>query len=214
MYKIIDRADWERKDNFAFFEEFLDPTASVTSRIDCTGVRQRAKERGYSFFLCYLYAALKAINQIENWRYRIDPENRIRLYDQVDMLTPIKIPGRTFFTVRIPYTGDFQQFHAKAREIIGSIPADGDPYQAEQSGGDLLDVVLLSATPDLWFSSVTYTQKSRHGSDYPLMNVGKTYTEEGREYFPMGICFHHGFVDGEHVAGFFHLVEKNLAELF
>ena len=44
--------------------------------------------------------------------------------------------------------------------FISGIDPDKDPYEAEKTGGsDLLDVVLLSATPDLYFTSLTCTQE-------------------------------------------------------
>ena len=89
-----------------------------------------------------------------------DSRGNVIWHDTVDVISPIAVPGRTFYTVRIPYHADFERFYAEARAIVTDIPQDGDPYGAEkvlQAQGDY-DVFLLSATPDLYFTSLTYAQ--------------------------------------------------------
>lgn len=91
MKRIIDIENWERKENFNFFRHFQNPQLSITSEVECGGAKQRAKAAGQSFFLHYLYAVLRAANEIPEFRYRIDTEGRVVLYDAIDMLSPIKI---------------------------------------------------------------------------------------------------------------------------
>ena len=175
MKHIIDINTWERKENYEFFLGFQNPTISITSEVECAGAKARAKAADESFFLHYLYAVLRAVNEIPEFRFRIDAEGRVVYFDHVDMLTPIKVKenGR-FFTIRLPWNTDFQTFYTTAKAIINDIDPNGNPYDMEKVGGkDLLDVILLSATPDLYFTSLTCTQEHRHGSNYPLMNAGK-----------------------------------------
>ena len=84
--------------------------------------------------------------------------------------------GKDVYTVRIPWNSDFKAFYEEARRIITSIPEDGDPYGTDKeiaAQGDF-DVILLSATPKLYFTSISYTQYAPgHPLDYPLMNAGK-----------------------------------------
>ena len=193
MKHIIDIKTWERKENYEFFLGFQNPTISITSEVECSGAKTRAKAAGESFFLHYLYAVLRAVNT-------------------VDMLTPIKVAdnGR-FFTVRLPWHPDFKTFHTEAKAIINRIDPDKDPYEAEKTGGnDLLDVVLLSATPDLYFTSLTCTQEHRHGSNYPLMNAGKAVIRGGVLVMPIAMTIHHGFIDGHHLSLFYKKVEEFL----
>ena len=75
---------------------------------------------------------------------------------------------------------------------------------------DLLDVILLSATPDLYFTSLTCTQEHRHGSNYPLMNAGKAILKEGKLVMPIAMTIHHGFIDGHHLSLFYKKVEEFL----
>lgn len=212
MKHIIDINTWERKENYKFFLGFQNPTISITSEVECAGAKARAKAAGESFFLHYLYAVLRAVNEIPEFRFRIDAEGRVVYFDHVDMLTPIKVKenGR-FFTIRLPWNTDFQTFYTTAKVIINDIDPNGNPYDMEKVGGkDLLDVILLSATPDLYFTSLTCTQEHRHGSNYPLMNAGKAILKEGKLVMPIAMTIHHGFIDGHHLSLFYKKVEEFL----
>ena len=212
MKHIIDINTWERKENYEFFLGFQKPTISITSEVECAGAKARAKAAGESFFLHYLYAVLRAVNEIPEFRFRIDAEGRVVYFDHVDMLTPIKVKenGR-FFTIRLPWNTDFQTFYTTAKAIINDIDPNGNPYDMEKVGGkDLLDVILLSATPDLYFTSLTCTQEHRHGSNYPLMNAGKAILKEGKLVMPIAMTIHHGFIDGHHLSLFYKKVEEFL----
>ena len=195
MKQIIDIENWERKENFNFFRHFQNPQLSITSEVECGGAKQRAKAAGQSFFLHYLYAVLRAANEIPEFRYRIK----------------IKENGK-FFTTRFPYHDDFDTFYQEARLIIDAIPEDGDPYAAEN--GQVADgdygLILLSATPDLYFTSITGTQEKRSGNNYPLLNAGKAIIREGRLVMPIAMTIHHGFIDGHHLSLFYKKVEDFL----
>ena len=213
MNQIIDIETWERKENFNFFRRFQNPQLSITSEVECGGAKKRAKEAHQAFFLHYLYAVLRAANEIPELRYRIDPEGRVVLYDQIDILSPIKIKENgKFFTIRFPYHEDFETFYQEARKIIDSIPENGDPYAAENgevANGDY-GLILLSATPDLYFTSITGTQEKQSGNNYPLLNAGKAIIKKGKLVMPIAMTIHHGFVDGHHLSLFYRKVEELL----
>ena len=211
--QIIDIESWERKDNFNFFRNFLNPCITITSEVECSAAREKAKANGESFFLPYLYAILRAANEIKELRFRVDNEGQILYFETVDVLCPVRMHANgKFYTVRIPWKEDFGDFHREARHIIDSIPEDGDPYATENGSSEdqRYSVILVSATPDLYFTSMTHTQERPSGSSYPLLNVGKAVVRDGRLVMPVAINVHHGFVDGAHLATFFQKVEAYL----
>lgn len=212
MRHIVDLMTWERRDNFGYFKDFLNPFICVTSEVCCGQSREKAKEQGQSYFLTYLHAILTAVNEVRELRYRVEPDG-IVWYDEVDVLAPIRInKNGKFFTVRIPYHQNFETFYQNAQQIIQNIPEDGDPYDAENNDfeNSCFNVILVSAIPDFYFTAITSTQKHRNGSDYPLLTVGKAVEREGRLVMPIAIAVHHGFVDGFHISDFFHRVEAYL----
>ena len=113
MKHIIDIDTWERRDNYGFFRTFLNSWYSVTTEIDCTEASTAAKQSKHSFFLYYLYAVLRSANEVNELRYRIDKDGQVIFHDRVDIISPIAVPGKTFYTVRIPYHEDFKRFMPK-----------------------------------------------------------------------------------------------------
>lgn len=71
---------------------------------------------------------MRAANEIKEFRYRWDKNGQVVYHDTVDVISPIAVPGKTFYTVRIPYHVDFEAFYTEAKHIVTSIPEDGDPY--------------------------------------------------------------------------------------
>ena len=132
MKHIIDIDAWERRDNYGFFRSFVNSWYSVTTEIDCTEASAAARAAKRSFFLYYLYAVVRSANEVDELRYRTDKEGRVVFHDRVDIISPIAVPGKTFYTVRIPYHEDFERFYAEAYALITNIPEDGDPYGAEK----------------------------------------------------------------------------------
>ena len=162
MKHIIDIDTWERRDNYGFFRTYLNSWYSVTTEIDCTEASATARRSGHSFFLYYLYAVLRSANEVNELRYRTDKNGQVVFHDRVDIISPIAVPGKTFYTVRIPYHENFERFYAEAHALITDIPENGDPYHAEKElmqQGDY-DVVHLSAVPKMFFTSITYTTVS------------------------------------------------------
>ena len=216
MKHIIDIDTWERRDNYGFFRTYLNSWYSVTTEIDCTEASAAARRSGHSFFLYYLYAVLRSANEVNELRYRTDKNGQVVFHDRVDIISPIAVPGKTFYTVRIPYHENFERFYAEAHALITDIPENGDPYHAEKElmqQGDY-DVVHLSAVPKMFFTSITYTvAEAGNGCSHPLMTVGKVVPRGARLVFPLSIYVNHAFVDGSHLASFFGKIEKYLKEV-
>lgn len=216
MKHIIDIDTWERRDNYGFFRTYLNSWYSVTTEIDCTEASAAARRSGHSFFLYYLYAVLRSANEVNELRYRTDKNGQVVFHDRVDIISPIAVPGKTFYTVRIPYHENFERFYAEAHALITDIPENGDPYHAEKElmqQGDY-DVVHLSAVPKMFFTSITYTGcRSRQRLQSSAVTVGKVVPRGERLVFPLSIYVNHAFVDGSHLASFFGKIEKYLKEV-
>jgi len=217
MKHIINIDQWERRENYLFFQGFDSAWVTITSELDCTKAYDEAKQQGTSFFVRYLYAVMKAVNSIDNFRYRTDKHGHVCLYDTVDVVTPIDIKeeGKTFYTIRVPWIADYDAFYRNTRQLIDNIPHDGDPYETDKAvaqQGDF-DVFNLSAVPGLYFTSVVYTKFGvGHAQDYPLMNIGKAVVRGDRRIMPISWTVSHEFIDGPHNARFIQLVQQFLDE--
>lgn len=217
---IINLSTWDRVKSYEFYRNFLNPQASITALVDCTIAYNECKENKTSFFRKYVYAILRSVNDIKELKYRIeivDGEECVVMYDKISLLTPIQVgKNGEFTTIKVPYHLTFEKFNKVMDEMISSIDTQNpEPYYAEQDtySRGFTDIVVVSALPDLHFTSISPTQSCSYGSRKPLINVGKAELKDGKMMMPIAISFHHGLCDGYHISKFFSNVENYLKEL-
>ncbi len=189
---IINYSTWDRKENFEFFKSFTNPQYSITAEVDCTKAYNNRKN--VPFFLKYLYAILRAANEITELRYRVetidcvDNSNTnynsakdvlIVLYKAVSVITPIKVGDNgKFHSIEVPYNKDFEKFCASYNKVKNSIDINNtNPYNIENRHSEdsacFNDHILVSTVKDINYTSMTFTQSNEYGSKKPIINVGK-----------------------------------------
>ncbi|WP_207426622.1 chloramphenicol acetyltransferase [Pedobacter sp. SYSU D00535] len=197
MKTVVNINEWARKDHYRFFSRFEDPFFGVTVEIDCSKAYWAAKERQQSFFLYYLYRALKAANQIEAFRYRIVGEE-VFLYDKVHASPTINRPNGTFGFAYMDYEEDENLFLEKAKEVI---------LQVQQTEGLIPavsgeNVIHFSALPWLNFTAISHARSFSFPDSSPKISFGKVTEKDGARKMPVSIHVHHGLADGYHVGLF------------
>lgn len=205
MKHIIDLKDFERKDSVLFFQTFADPTLSITSEVECTGAREKARQLGISFFLYYTHAMLKAANEIPEFRYRIDSQGTILFYDTIHILSIIRTgENGAYNTVFLEYHDDLIRFAHNARETIEKHVVTSDKFDNERETmeNNELNVFLISALPTLSFTGIKFAHCNGM-EGYPLSLIGKLITREGKEYLPIGLNVNHALIDGYHLDKYF-----------
>ena len=214
MKHLIDINNWKRKNSYDFFLNFQNPNISITTEVDCTHAREVAKEKQQSFFIYYVYAMLCAMNEVEEFRYRIDKQGQVWLYDTIDITTPIMLNEEGDCSIiRIPLCTSFDAFYAHAMKLIeaakGETESNFDKSNLDEEN-DPFGTIFLSATPDLYFTSLVGAQENHFGNSYPLLNVGKAVTREGRLVMPVAVTISHAIADGLHITRFFKKIEQVL----
>ncbi len=215
MKHIIDIKTWSRKNSYEFFKTFQNPNISITSEVDCTHALEAAKKNGQSFFIYYIYAMLRAMNEIEEFRYRIDANDQITFYDTIDITTAIMLNEvGDCAIVRIPFADNFEEFYRNTTQIIekakGQTESNFGTSILDEEEVDPFGTIFLSATPDLYFTSLVGAQETRNGNSYPLLNVGKAVKREGKMVMPVAITISHTFADGLHITRFMKIAEEEL----
>lgn len=199
---------------FEFFKDFTDSTISVTTEIDCGDAFKHCKSNHKSFAITCLYAMMRAENEVREMRYRIEDDGAsVYEYDHVGILSPILVnDSGKFVEVYLGYADDFDSFYADAYKTIHSVNADSDPYEYTTSHADDQGMMTVSITPDMYFTSIKATSRSRYGNLYPLANIGKVVTREGRLVMPVAINVNHALIDGFAINRFFKIIEKTLKD--
>ncbi|MFT3902071.1 MAG: chloramphenicol acetyltransferase [Niabella sp.] len=200
MKTLIDIEQWNRKEHFLFFSQFEEPFFGVTVNIDCTQAYKTAKQKGNSFFLYYLFRALKTANEIENFRYRII-NKQVYLFDSINASPTINRPNGTFGFAYMDYCQDENDFYTGALKEIERVRQSNDLMPAVSGE----NVIHFSAIPWIDFTALSHARSFSYPDSSPKISFGKVTEHSGRKTMPVSIHVHHGLMDGYHVGLF---VEK------
>jgi chloramphenicol O-acetyltransferase type A len=207
MRKKINTRNWSRKQIFDFFKDYEEPYYGITMDLDCTRAYAFARKRGISFFLYYLYLTLRAVNQTEAFKYRIEGDD-LYLYDVINGSATIDRDDGTFGFSHIPYFEDLELFLEKATEEVIEVRTS---HRLIRSGiGE--NVIHFSALPWIRFTHVSHPRRYDRRDSIPKITIGKYHSEDGRKMIPVSVHVNHAVVDGLHVGLFFDTLQKLFSE--
>lgn len=211
MDRILDIETWNRKEHFRFFSGMDEPFFGIASEIDCTDAYHFCKEKKIPFFLFYLHKAIVAVNQIEEFRYRIR-DNEIVIYDTIHVTSTISRADNTFAFSFIPFRTSFHDFLERAIPEIESVKTSLGLRLSDDAGRP--DVIHFSAVPWISFTGVTHAHNFKKIDSIPKITFGKYFYRSHRLIMPVSINVHHGLMDGFHVAKYLQLFEQLMNEKY
>lgn len=203
--KFLDIETWNRKQHFEHFKQLADPSFSVCVQVDVTKAYVASKERKLPFFVVYLYAAMKAINRIENFKYRITEDDRIRISESIHASATIMRPDNTFGFTLIEYSEDLNEFYQNFRREKERVLNTTDLFPPVVSE----DTIYCSALPWLPFTGHKEPKNSTYDSVTRLA-FGKFEKNNNVLKMPISINVNHALIDGYHVGLFFETYQKAL----
>ncbi len=200
MLRKIDLENWNRAEHFRFFSGFEEPFYGIVTDVDCTHTYQRAKEMNTSFFALTLYEALKAANQIEEFRYRVIGDEQVVVFDKIHASPTIGREDHTFGFAFVEYCDDIETFFSQLNK---------ESVEVRKSEGIRLtdftmrqDVIHFSSIPWISFTGLSHARSFRFKDSVPKISFGKIKKQRGSLLLPVSIHVHHGLVDGFHIAQF------------
>ena len=208
MKQLIDINNWSRKELYQFFRQFEEPFFGVCVSVNCTHAYQQAKKSNQSFFLSYLHKALKAANQVENFRYRIQGDS-VYLYEQVNASPTINRTDGSFGFGYMDYHSEFDVFERNATSEIEKVQNSKGIVPAV-SGENLIH---FSSLPWINFTAVSHARSFSFRDSIPKISFGKmTSNADGICSMPVSVHVHHALADGFHVSEFLRLFETYMNE--
>lgn len=204
--KELDIESWNRKEHFSFFNQFDDPYFAVTVDLDVTKAFAFAKNQNLSFFVVYLYACMKAINSVENFKYRIH-DDKVIIHELIHASPTISREDNTFGCSFIYFTDDFNQFNENFKAEKERILSTTDLFPPEE-GSDAC--IYCSAMP--WFSFSGHKEPvfGVKKESVPKLAFGKYLEKDNKLQMPVSIAVNHALVDGYHVGLFVEAYQKAL----
>lgn len=204
--KQLDIKNWNRHDHFHFFRQFDEPFFGVTVTVDVTKAYQTAKELNCSFFLFYLYQSLRAANQVEAFRYRIENEAEVVIYEQLNASPTINREDGTFGFAYMDYYADFQTFIYFANQEIARVKASkGLKLTASND-----NVIHYSSLPWLDFTAISHARAFSFKDCIPKITFGKMTALNDTQKMPISIHVHHALADGADVGKFVEIFQSFL----
>lgn len=208
MKTEIDLDTWKRKSHFEFFSAMDEPFYGLTVEIDVTKAYEKAKALNTSFFIYYLYAALKTMNQLPAFKLRID-NGKVFQYNRIDASSTVLKKNETFGFSHIIYQEDLELFQKSVKNEIARVQQT-DTLLTKDDYGD--NIIHFSAIPWVNFTSLTHARGFQYPDSAPKVSIGKMMNKNGRKFFNVALFAHHGLVDGIDMGRFFDLFQDILNE--
>jgi len=204
LKKKLDLGSWNRKHHFNHFNALADPYFAVTIPFDVSLAYKKSKDTGSSFFAIYLHDCMKAINAVENFKYRI-VDNDVFEYDVIHASATLSRADNTFGFSFINFSESFQEFNTNIQKEKQRINDSTELYPPVNG----LDCIHCSALP--WFSFTSQKEPFSVVKDsVPKFAFSKTYKKNDSLMMNVGINVNHALIDGYHVGQFAELFQKNL----
>jgi chloramphenicol O-acetyltransferase type A len=191
MRRYIDIATWPRRDTFEFFRGFDKPYFNVGTSLDVTNLVAEIKRRpGFSLSLAYHYFALRVVNEIEPFRYRLRGD-QVLVHDVIHGGTTLLLPDETFIMSYFDYQEEFEQFMNDAMKAIDEQRAAAafDPRPEDNR-------IHFSVLPWIAFTSFSHARNWGREDSVPKMAFGKISEVNGRRMMPFSVEVHHALMDG------------------
>ena len=206
MKTKIDLNNWPRRDYYKYFGSCDDPFFGVVVNADCTKAYDYCKKHDVSFFLYYMHESIKALNQVENFRYRII-NGEIWLFDCVHASSTVGRKNHTFGFAFFDFTDDFASFAENAEKKIAEV----QEYQGLKINENTrLDVVHYTTLPWFSFTGFKHEKNIRCEESIPKLAFGKFFESQGKKLMPHSINANHGLVDAYHISKYLEYFQEGL----
>ena len=205
MRTKVDIRNWNRREIYLFFKDYEEPYYGISADVDCTGAYEYAKSRNISFFLYYLYLTLKAVNQTEAFKYRIEGDE-LYLYDVINGSATIDRDNGTFGFSHILYFEDLDLFLERATEEMIEVRTSDRLIKSEIGE----NIIHFSSVPWIQFTNVSHPRRYSRRDSIPKVTIGRYHSTGQKKMIPVSVHVNHAVADGLHVGQFY----QNLQKLF
>lgn len=205
--KELDVNNWNRKQLYEHFMRLEDPSFAITAKVDVSCAYTYAKSNGLSFFGKYLHDCMKAINAVENFKYRLQ-DNKVVICDAVHASATIMREDNTFGFSFINYNPDLKVFLDNLNTEKDRILRTRDLFPPVNG----IDCIHCSAIP--WVAFTGHKEpNSGVVESIPRLAFSKIDVVNDKRIMNVAINVNHALVDGYHVGLFFENFQNNLNSL-
>jgi chloramphenicol O-acetyltransferase type A len=206
--QVINLDTWERSTHYKFFKRMDYPHYNICVNVDITNFLTQTAEDKIPFYYAMIYAATYALNQREEFRYRIRGE-QVVLHDLIHpSFTDMAEGSDLFKMVTVNMQQSIVQFTEKAQE---KSKRQKNYFVAEDvEGRD--DLTFITSIPWVSFTHLSHTISFNKDDSIPRLAWGKYFKEGSKILLPFSIQAHHSFVDGIHMGRYINGLQQYLNE--
>lgn len=204
--EIINLDTWDRITHYNFFRRMDYPQYLICNNIDITNFLFKLKGRNISFYYAMIYAAIYALNQVKEFKYRIQGDNVV-LHDIIHpSFTDMAEGSELFKMVTVFMEADIESFVAMAKE---KSDRQKDYFvKKDVEGRD--DLAYITCIPWVSFTNLSHTISFNRDDSVPRLAWGKYFNDNGKVLLPFSVQAHHSFVDGIHMGKYYDVLQKYL----
>jgi chloramphenicol O-acetyltransferase type A len=166
---------------------------------------EKAKAMQIPFFVYYLHKTIAAVNQVENFRYRIEGKEVV-LYNEIDASSTIMREDKTFGFSFMKFHSDIHEFAKNVQTEIERIQITPGLFTREFPE----NIIHFSAIPWINFTGLTHSRSYTLPDSCPKVSWGKLMDENGKKTMSVAVMAHHGLVDGYHMGLFVEALQTEL----
>ncbi|WP_411768726.1 CatA-like O-acetyltransferase [Winogradskyella sp. A3E31] len=204
--KTINKQHWNRQQQFDHFMGLKDPSFAITFKVDVTNAYAFSKSRSISFFGKYLHDCLRAVNSIENFRYRIKDDDVVE-YDVINASPTILRADKTFGFSFVKYDDNLNAFLENLLKEKQRVQSTKNLYPPVN--GD--DCIHCSALP--WIPFTGHKEPvSGLVESIPEVSFSKVEEVDGNCMMNVAVRVNHALIDGYHVGQFYEKFQYFLNE--
>jgi chloramphenicol O-acetyltransferase type A len=187
-YQVV--PNYYRRAHLDFFARYRSPFYSVTFELDATAIKAFVERRGLPTYLNLAYFFTRALQAIEDFRYRL-LDGQVVLYNQLHPALTVPAPGGRFSFCALRFHPEVDEFNRLARPAMerasSAVSLEGAPEP---------DYVYFTALPKVPFTAFTHVVPDDPAAGQPRVAFGRFRDEGGRLRVPVALLINHLYIDG------------------
>jgi len=190
-----------RRDRFEIFNSFENPLINLSLDLEVPDFRPWCKAQELPPFHVFLYCVLHAVQETDNFMYRIHDGEVIRIEQIYASYTVINHDNNLNFAC-FDMSADLREF--VGRSLAAKVAAETSTKLIntgrEQSPLEQRKHVHVTCMPWLRLTAIEHPVYRHKSADIPSLAWGRFGDPvDGRMTVPFSVQAHHGFVDGYHI---------------
>lgn len=194
MKTELDISNWKRRKHYNFFKDFDNPFYNICTNVIVTELLNYCREKNISFFMASLFLSIKSVNEIEEFRYRIEGD-KVFSYNKIHPFSTVLNDDNTFSFCEFNFTESFNEFIEKGREAIEIAISTKNL----NSMGNRKDIIYYTTIPWISLTGLTHAHNVNTGDSIPKFVFGKYFEDGNMIKIPFCVEVHHSLVDSYHI---------------